>query len=360
MGAAIGIKGLLGTPREILLTVTTLAGRNYRHTLRATQSFYIIPKPPTVPQLALQASLHGMQQVLRRLELILFVFVVLLLRLRWKTVMMLSLTFAAAQMLGQGLGLQNWMVVAPFWARLFCALITLLLIIVDPWDVNSRRRLTIPVLLLGLLYGAAQSTIVTDWVLSTQEQYLALIFGAVGVLIGLGLLIACVHEAQAVLRAWQRIRQGRAHLWIVYSGGVLAAALFWYEFSTLAFVEGVVPNVPVVFWVAVACLGLWCQVQAGRFSGVLAVIGAACFGMGLVFSFSNVTVPGLSLVTLLFLGYLGVTLLFSLPGPMWLRILLVAGGMFYYGCAAGTHFRDTTALPVAHGVGADGDRGIGH
>jgi hydrogenase/urease accessory protein HupE len=109
---------------------------------------------------------------------------------------------------------------------------------------------------------------------------------------------------------------------------------------------------PAIFWVAIGCLGLWCWVQAGRWSGGLALVAGSFFGLGLVFSFANVAVPGLSLVMLVFLAYLGVTLLFSLPGPDWLRILLVAGGMFYYGYAAGYHFRDTTALPIAHALGA--------
>jgi hydrogenase/urease accessory protein HupE len=155
-----------------------------------------------------------------------------------------------------------------------------------------------------------------------------------------------------VVRTWQGTRQGRGHFWIVYGAGLLAAALFWYEASTLAFVEGIVPGLPVVFWVAIGCLGLWCRVQTGCWSSGLALVAGSCFGLGLVFSFLNVTLPLQSLVTLVFLAYLGVTLLFSLPGSMWLRIFLVAGGMFYYGCATGYHFRDTTALPVAHGVGA--------
>ena len=215
-----------------------------------------------------------------------------------------------------------------------------------------QARLGIPVFLLGLLYGASQSGLVTDWVLSTKEQYLALVFGAVGVLTGFGLLIACAQEAKAVLRTWQGARQGRRRFWIVYGAGLLAAALFWYEASTPAFVDGIVPGLPAIFWVAIGCLGLWCRVQAGRWSGGLALVAGSCFGLGLVFSFANVTVPLLSLVMFVFLTYLGVTLLFSLPGPGWLRILLIAGGMFYYGCAAGYHFRDTTAVPVAHAVGA--------
>jgi hypothetical protein len=353
MGAAIGVQGLLGTTQEILLTVKTLAGRDYRYTLRGTQSFYIVPRPPTMLQMALQAGLQGMKQVLRRLELVLFVCVALMLGLRRRSWLALALVFALAQMLGQGLGLRSWMVVAPFWARLFCALATLLMVM-DLYCARAGvgRRLGGPVLLLGLLYGAAQSPVATDWVLSTQEQYLALVFGAVGVLIGLGLLIACVQEAKAVLRIWQRPRPGRGYFWMVYGAGLLAAALFWYEASTPAFVQGIVPALPVVFWVTLACLGPWCRAQAGRWAAVLAVVAGACFGLGLAFSFANVIVPLLSLVLLVFLAYLGLTLLFSQPGPLCLRILLVAGGMFYYGCAAGYHFRDTTALPVAHSLGA--------
>jgi hypothetical protein len=357
VGAAFGVKGLLGTSQEILLTVKTLAGRSYSHTLRATQSFYIIPTPPTVLQLAGQAGLQGIRQLLRRFELVLLIFVCLLLGMRWKTLLALVLTFALAQMLGQGLSLQNWMVVSPFWARLFCS-ITILLIVCGSLNKDQlpayslARRLRIPVFLLGLLYGASQSGMVTDWVLSTKEQYLALMFGGAGVLTGFGLLIACIVEAKAVLRPWRGAMQGRWCLWIVYGAGILAAALFLYEASTPVFVDGIVPDLPAIFWVAIGCLGLWCRVQAGRWSGSLALVAGSFFGLGLVFGFTNVPVPLLSLVMLVFLAYVGVTLLFSLSGPVWLRILLVAGGTFYYGCAAGYHFRDTTALPVAHVVGA--------
>jgi len=301
VGAAIGVKGLLGTSQEILLTIKTLAGRSYRHTLRATQSFYIIPRPPTVPQLAFQAGLQGIQQVLRRFELVLFVCVLLLLGLQWRTLLTVTLTFTLAQMLGQGLGLQNWMVVSPFWARLFCSLTTLLMVCGSLLSAYGlTRRLEIPVFLLGLLYGASQSGMVTDWVLSTKEQYLALVFGAVGVLTGFGLLIACVQEAKVVLSTWQGASQGRRRFWIVYGAGLLAAALFWYETSTPAFVDGIVPDLPAIFWVAIGCLGLWCWVQAGRWSGGLALVAGSFFGLGLVFSFANVAVPGLSLVMLVF------------------------------------------------------------
>jgi hypothetical protein len=75
------------------------------------------------------------------------------------------------------------------------------------------------------------------------------------------------------------------------------------------------------------------------------------FGLGLVLSFSDVTLPLLNLVMLVFLTYLGVGLLFAMQGPGWLRMLVVAWGMIYYGFAAGSHFRDATAMPVAHSVG---------
>ena len=349
VGAAIGMQGLLGTTQEILLTIKTLAGRNYRHTLRGTQSFYVIPRPPTVQQLAVKAGLQGMQQVLRRFEFVLFICVTLLLGLRWKTLSVMALTFALAQMLGQGLALRNWMVVSPFWARMFCSLTTLLVVIgVRHARAGLARHLALPTCLLGLLYGAAQSEFMTEWVLSLQAQYLALVFGAVGVLVGLGLLIACVQEAKAV----SGTRRGPVHGWIVYGAGLLAAALFWYEASTPAFVQGMTPGLPAAFWVTAGCLGMWCRVQAGRWAGGLAWVAGTGLGLGLVFSFAKVTVPLLSLVTLAFLVYLGVSLLFSLPGPLWWRMLLLAGGMFCCGCAAGDHFRDTTAFPVGHAAGA--------
>ncbi|MHC4557746.1 MAG: HupE/UreJ family protein [Planctomycetota bacterium] len=246
VGAPIGVQGLLGTSQEILLTIKTLAGRSYRHTLRATQSFYIIPTPPMVLQLALQAGLLGIQHVLRRFELVLFVCVLFMLGLHWRTLLAATLTFALAQMLGQGLGIQNWMVVSPFWARAFCSLTILLMVC---GSLNKDRipayclehRIWIPVFLLGLLYGASQSGMVTDWVLSTKEQYLALMFGAVGVLTGFGLLIACIQEAKIVLRTWKGAMQRRWRFWIIYGVGILAAALFWYEASTPAFVDGIVP-----------------------------------------------------------------------------------------------------------------------
>ena len=148
--------GLLGTSQEILLTIKTLAGRSYRHTLRATQSFYIIPTPPTVLQLALPAALQGIQQVLRRFDLVLFICVLLVLDLHLRTLLAATLTFALAQMLGQGLGIQNWMVVSPFWARTFCSLTTLLMVC---GSLNKdripgyglERRIWIPVFLLGML-----------------------------------------------------------------------------------------------------------------------------------------------------------------------------------------------------------------
>lgn len=357
VGAIIGVEGLLGTSQEILLTIKTLSGRCYRHTFRATDFFYAIPKPPTGLSLARQASLHGLQEVLRRFDLVLLIYVIFLLDLRWHTMLLVFLTFASAQMLGRGLAIQNWMVVSPFWTRTFCPLITLLIV---SGLLNRDRKPTciykrflwIPMFLLGLLYGGSNSEIVTEWVLSTKEQYLALLFGAVGILIACGLLTACLREAKIVPCTWQEVWQHRWRFGILYTVGVLAAALFWYEASTPLFVQGIVPALPVIYWVMISCLGLWGRETLDQWSSLLIGTIGVCFGLGFFLSFAYVSIPMLNLVLLIFLVYLGVGLLFSPRGPKWLQILLVAGGLFYFGHAAGYHFQDSAALPMAHGIGA--------
>ena len=120
--------------------------------------------------------------------------VLLALRVPWGTLLAATAIYTVGQTLGWGLSLQNWMVVSPFWSRLFCSLTTVLLEGRYLHDAQRpagdlKRRLWIPVFLLGMLYGASQTGLVTSWALSTGEQYWALVFGAGGVLIGFGLRV---------------------------------------------------------------------------------------------------------------------------------------------------------------------------
>ena len=166
VGAPLGVSGLLGTSQVIQLTIETLDGRKHVQSLLPTQSFYAIQPPPTVARLALAGSRKGMELVLRRPELVLLVLLAGFMALRRRVFVAAILAFSIAQMLGQLLAGQNWMVMSQFLPRTLTALTALMVAYEimrwpDKTAVGWHRPLWMVMLLLGLLYGAAQPEAVT-------------------------------------------------------------------------------------------------------------------------------------------------------------------------------------------------------
>ena len=103
VGAPVGIQGLLGTALDLQLTVETLDGRRHVQQLRATRAYFVIPPPPTLAGLALDAGRQGCERLLRRPEMALLILVLLLAGTRRRALVIPLVVFAAAQGMGQWL-----------------------------------------------------------------------------------------------------------------------------------------------------------------------------------------------------------------------------------------------------------------
>jgi hypothetical protein len=263
------------------------------------------------------------------------------------------LAFSIAQTLGQWLASQNWMVMSPFMPRTLTALTALLIayeIIRRPSATVAgwHRPLWIVMLLLGLLYGAAQPEAVARMGLSRVEHSIAFGFVAIGAIAGLTLLVLCVRELRALLVGFFETIPDKLTFWIGYLAGVVACALFLYELSTPAFIGGTTPVVPMIALITAVVLGIWGRLRSGLRGSLFAVTAGVLFAFGIVLSFKGIALPLTTLVVFGVLAYFGATLVFPIRWPTWLVLPVVGLAAGYHGYFAAQHLRDSTSLPVAH------------
>jgi hypothetical protein len=175
VGAPVGIHGLLGTVLDVLLTVETLDGRRHVQQLRATQAFFVIPPPPSLAELASGAGRRGVERLLQRPEMALVLLVSLLIGIRRRALLFALVAFAVAQGLGQWLAGQRWMVMSLFLPQVAAAATAWLIGV----ELMGRpvlrpgwwRPLSVPMLVLGVLYGAAQPDTLPTMGLSTGDWH---------------------------------------------------------------------------------------------------------------------------------------------------------------------------------------------
>jgi hypothetical protein len=354
VGAPVGIQGLLGTALDVQLTVETLDGRQHVEQLRPTRAYFVIPPPPTLAGLALDAGRQGAERLLRRPEMALLILILLLAGTRRRALVFPLMVFAAAQGLGQWLGGQRWMVMSAFLPQVAAA--------GTVWLVGTElmgrpllrpgwlRPLWVPMLLLGVMYGAAQPETVPAMGLSTGEQGLAFVLFAAGALAGLLLLTLCADQLRLALAGLSDDARERWTFRLAYASVVLAGGFFFHRASAPLFGGGVAPAVPVVALVAAAVLGLWCRRDYAAAGPAPAIVAAAACAAGLSVSFHG-ALPLTSPIALGLLALVGARLLLAKRWPLWLGLPIVAVTALYHGHHAGRILRHDTALPVANAAG---------
>jgi hydrogenase/urease accessory protein HupE len=355
-GAPVGISGLLGTTQEIRLTIETLDGRKYDQSLRAIQSFYAIPQPPSFAQLVLDGGRKGIELVLRRFELILLVLLLGFIGLGFGSYAAAFLAFGTAQALGQWLAGQNWVVMSSFLPQTMAALLVLSvtyeILMGKAGPTNGLHRPLWPVmLLLGMIYGSAPPAPAVTMGLSRGENTIMFAFVAFGAMAGLALLALCVRELRAVLVGFFRSDTEKLTFWIGYSLGVVACALFLYRLSTPAFIGAIMPVVPGITLIMTIALGMWAKLRFGVRGSWMAIVAGVVFAVGVMLSFNEITLPLTTLVVFGSLAFLGAALLFPVRWPAWFVLFIVSLAVIYHGYFAGLHLRNITSLPVANVVG---------
>jgi hydrogenase/urease accessory protein HupE len=355
-GAPVGISGLLGTTQEIRLTIQTLDGRKYDQSLRGIQSFYAIPQPPTFLELVVDGGRKGIELVLRRFELIVFLLLLGLIGLRFRSYVEAYVAFGIAQALGQWLAGQNWVVMSSFLPQTMAALLALSvtyeILIGKTGSTGGLHRPLWPVmLLLGLMYGSAPPAPVATMGLSRGENTIMFAFVAIGAVAGLALIASCVREFRAVLVGFFEPYTEKLTYWIGYSLAIVVCALFLYRLSTPAFIGAIMPVIPGITLVTTIALGVWIKLRFGIREFWMAVGAGIVFAVGVLVSFSDVTLPLATLVVFGSLAFLGAALLFPVRWPAWLVLLIINLAVMYHGFSSGLHLRNFTSLPVANVVG---------
>jgi len=344
-GAPVGITSL-----DVLLTIETLDGRRHVQQLRPTQAYFVIPQPPTVTELALGAGRRGAERLLRRPEMALLVLVSIIAGIRRREFVIALVAFAAAQGLGSWLAGQRWMLMSAFLPQAAAAgaawiFATELLnrpVLRRGW----LRPLPVPMLVIGVLYGAAQPETQPTMGLSAAEQNLSLIFFAAGVLAGLFLLALCARQLRFALTCLPALVCEQWKFRVAYSSAVLAGGVFFYRACTPFFSGGAIPAVPLVTLVAAAALALWFRRVYGAAGRATAIVAAAGT-VGVIVSFHG-TLPLASLAVHGLLALVGAQLLFSNRWPLPGALSIIALTALYQGFHAGRVLNHETALPVAN------------
>jgi hypothetical protein len=278
----------------------------------------------------------------------------LLIGSRWRVLLVALVAFAAAQGLGQWLAGQRWMVMSVFLPQVAAAGTAWLLgvellgrpVLRPSW----WRPLSVTMLVLGVLYGAAQPVTVPTMGLSIGEQALSLVLFAAGALAGLLLLALWAHQLRIALAGLSEGARERWTFRVAYLSAVLAGGVFLYRASAPFFSGGVTPAVPMVTLLTAAVLGLWCRRDYGATGLVLAMVAGASCAAGVSVAFHG-ALPLASLAVFGLLGLVGARLLLAKRWPLWLDLSIVAVTALYQGYHAGRILRHDTTLPVANAAG---------
>jgi hydrogenase/urease accessory protein HupE len=353
-GAPVGVHGLLGTERDVLLTIQTLDGRRHERKLLPTHSFFIIPQPPTLIQLASSGGWLGSERLLRRPELALLILVSCLIGLRRQTLFLSIVSFAAAQAFGQWLASQDWIVMSDFIPQIVAAGVAWLFAVhlaELPVPQPSWFR-PVPLLFafLGVLYGATRPETVPTMGLSAAEQGISLILFAAGALTALLLLTLAGHRWNAVFAALPEPTRDRWTRRVAHMCAVLAGGVFLHGASAPFFGGPINPTMPMVTLVAVAALGLWCRRDYGSAGIVLATVAGTFCAAGVTLGF-HVALPLSSVAVFGLLALVGARLLLARRWPLWLGLSVVGLTALYQGHHAGVVLRHDTMRPVANAVG---------
>lgn len=350
VGSAIGVQGFLGTSQDVQLTIETLDGRKYEGQLRPTQAYYLIPTSPTVRSMIVDIGGVAARQVLRHPELAILILLSVIFGVRLSSLFASVGAFALALAIGQWLKTENWIGVSSFLPVMLTGLVALALALsAVRWKSPESRAIwqLSPALLalVGVLYGAGRLPV--EMVLSRSEQYLALLFSALGTWAGLFLLILCAGQLRVLIDRLGATARGRIRFWIAYLGGVAASAIVLHQGTAPLFIGGVTPEAPLATLLGAIVLGAWCGVQAPPVRSFLPSVAGCMAIVGIVLSLRGITLPQTTLVLYGSLALVGVLLVKPMRWPGWAHLVLVASTSFYHGAYAGGILRESVALPVA-------------
>lgn len=355
-GEVVLIDGLLGTQTDLAVKISALNGRVHSAILRPSRPGLLVPSPPSVTRLALDAAVAGMRRVLERVELWVLLLIVACglggFGVDRRSAAAGIVAFAAAHLVGQWLAAKTWLQISSHIPTAFALLSALppALALVSTLPGREPRTEEEPrdwlhpwwgaSLLLGLLYGGARPVALPSEGLSRAEQSLASILFTAGVGLGMLLLWLVAREVGILL---ERTADGRFELSgrrrLGFLTGIVAVGLLGYLAAVLPILSAVLPLGALALVLFGAVLGPALSNAGVQRRAALAMV-ACGLGVGLV------------------LGLSGRPFLFVALGPLApLGDITVAGSLFFFAVCVATRVRPapswlfpvTVAACIAHG-----------
>ena len=225
-GQRIGIDGLLGSPIDIILDISTLEGRTYQTTLNPNETYYLIPPPPGWSEYFRFGTLAGARGTLLQWGLALMILALFLLKptLQFRY-LLLILTIGVS--LGYYLSMYELLMV-PSWAGVMVTAIIsvmFLLPVAFGFDRDRSASFHIPLLIVaGMIIGGGRHLGVSPAGYTSGEMLILLGFTITGIAIGVIILVLLVRQLLTVLilhsmnniyslhDSWQALR------WELFSG----------------------------------------------------------------------------------------------------------------------------------------------
>ncbi len=351
-GQTIGIEGLLGSPIDIFLQITTLAGRTYSTTLSPASAFYQVPLPPSAWELLVTGFLDGLRFLLGHLELYLLSFLLLPLGLSKRKVLVGGLSFCLAFVPGQRLATDNWLVLDPLlpvWAVLgICVMLA--------WRAYARKEerssfswliLAYSGGLLGFTYGGvylAPETVTTYLPVEFAWYLLALGFGVAA---SLSLIQSLCRQGWKIVNLFLPPLKARLPFVLaIFSFGFLL-----YHLSVLLIMPNPIGQAPLLSFSFPVLAAIWLGRRWPDWGRKALLGGMLTMGLGMIFGFHH-GMPAwgpawVALGCLALLANLG----WTLHWPIWGQLLLFGPALLFAGWDLAAFAEENVSFAQGHAMG---------
>jgi hypothetical protein len=288
-GEQIGINGLLGSPIDIILEVTTLEGRTYQTTLSPNEAFYLIPPPPGLSEFLTFGTMKGTRGMLWQWCLA-FMFLAGFLKRPVLPFSWMLLAAISGASIGSFLSARELLLV-PSWAgEVTALLVSLVLLLPRAPGQENGRPLKSGLVLLGLGALLIGGMLPEEMGLSgytTAEMAVLKFFEILGIALGVLLLGLLVRQALLVLALTKNgLKIPLARGFAALSLGVLLwkLSLFWNYPSML-------PSIPWAITGIVASLALWTVCLPRNEKGAVPVWLLPAFALGYLWGLREIEIP---------------------------------------------------------------------
>ena len=357
IGETIGVTGLLGSAVDVLLSITTLDGRQYNAVLKPARAMYVVPESPSLASLIGQRALAGMRRCFRLADVVLLVAAVVLSGFSRRALVVLPAVGVLGFTAGQILVGENLLLLPPMLPGVIVLVVAASIAVRLAGGADARAGGQVPVWLaafvVGFLFGGALPTVPLPDGLSRFEQHVSVAGSALGILAGLAVLLLLFHELRHVLRLIPALSEPASEQRILGTTvGVVAVGLLVHQLSAVALLRSLWPPAPPAFLLMAVVLGVWAG-SSGRGSFVrVAAWGVPVLLAGLVIGASGTPMPGQAFVVPLMLLAAGVCLMTMRPWPRMTLAWIVALAVLYTAAQAGGFIQANVSRPVARLVGS--------